>query len=53
MTRCGRHDTVPFAQSFAKLQRGAQRQFEAQSNRLNPNRVASLPQLTDSRGSRR
>jgi hypothetical protein len=31
MTRCGRHDAVPFAQSFANLERGAQRQFEAQS----------------------
>jgi hypothetical protein len=32
MTRCRRHDAVPFAQSFAKLQRAApQRQFEAQS----------------------
>ena len=30
-TRCGRHDAVPFAQSFAKLERGVQRKFEAQS----------------------
>ena len=42
-TRCGRHDAVPFAQSFVKLERGAQRQFEAQSTLTASPVCRSLP----------